>query len=429
MLKKIAFCFFAFWLGACQQILPQGVRSTSSSQGWSYAPFEVDDYALESDSFSSDSFKVAMLLPLSGKASTFGKGLQNAAMMALEDTGNKKLEVRFYDTKSSPDGAIAALSSALSAKAELILGPLMAEEVSAVSRTAKNKNVPVISFSTAPHILGGGVYTLGLLSDEQVDRIISYACSTGRSKIGVVVPDSNAGLNIAKSAVEAAAANGASVTKIGFYQPSTLEFSDLAQKMAQDKNFDTLLIAETGNRLKAISGTFGYYDVAYPDVLFIGTSVWSNTNLNKETTLFNGVYPTISRVHGDYFNKKYKDLFGESPNTLYTYAYDGVALASALSKYKGQNLYAAITNPDGYIGMNGSFRLFEDGTNEHNLDVVEVTSQGLQTVSEAPKKFASRKYKPSVEQTTMPQVFGKSEQEVLSKLFYQPEQGTYFNIF
>ena len=55
--------------------------------------------------------------------------------------------------------------------------------------------------------------------------------------------------------------------------------------MAQDKNFDTLLIAETGNRLKAISGTFGYYDVAYPDVLFIGTSVWSNTNLNKETTL------------------------------------------------------------------------------------------------------------------------------------------------
>ena len=431
MFKKIVFCFFAFLLAACNQIMPQTIWQTPSSStgGWNNIPFEVEDYTLESDSFSSDAFKVAMLLPLSGKASTFGKGLQNAAMMALEDTGNQKLEVRFYDTKSSPDGALAALSSALSADAELILGPLMSEEVSAISYQAKHKNVPVISFSTAPHILGNGIYTLGLLSDEQVDRIVSYAASKGRSKIAVVVPDSNAGLNIAKSALQSAAANNMSVTKIGFYEPSTLEFSELVQKMTAEKDFDVVLIAETGSRLKAISGTFGYYDVSYPNVLFVGTSVWENTNLNKETTLFNGIYPTISRVHGEYFNKKYKDLFGETPNTLYTYAYDSIALASALSKHGSQSLYSAITNPDGYIGINGSFRLFDDGTNEHNLDIVEITPQGLKTVSTAPKTFAARKPRSNVSQINMPQIYGKPLEAVQSKLFYEPVTPSYFNIF
>lgn len=428
MFKKILLCFFAFLLTACEQILPSTVyRPSTQGPRLSYSPFEISDY--QTDSFSSTSFKVAMLLPLSGKASTYGKGLQNAAMMAIEDTNNPNLEVRFYDTKSSPDGAIAALSSAISAKAELILGPLMSDEVSAISGKAQSKNIPVISFSTSPNILGNGIYTLGLLSDEQVERIVSYASSKGRHKMAVIVPDSPAGLNIVKSALNSASNNQISVTKIGFYEPSTLEFSELIQQMAQDIDFDSVLIAETGSRLKAIAGTFGYYDVAYPDVLFLGTCLWENTNLSKETTLFNAVYTSVSRVYSDYFDKKYKDLFGETPNKLYTYAYDSVALASALSKSKSDNLYALITNPDGYIGMNGSFRLFADGTNEHNLDVLQITTNGIKTVNSAPKKFTSPKIKTNTRPLTLPEIYGKSADEVYQKL-YQPQSiSRYWNVF
>lgn len=431
MFKKIALCFFAFILASCNQIMPQRQGYPSSKYGFSLEkmPFEVEDYDIQGEHFSKDSFKVAMLLPLSGKASSFGKGLQNAAMMALEDTNNSKLEVRFYDTKSSPDGAIAALSSALSSKAELVLGPLMSEEVSAISSQARNKGVPIISFSTSPNVLGNGVYTLGLLSNEQIDRILSYAASKNRHKIAVMVPDSVAGLNVAKAALESASRNASNVVKIGFYEPSTLEFSELVQKMVQNKDFDVLLIAETSNRLKAIAGTFGYYDVSYPDVLFVGTSVWENTSLAKETTLFGGIYPTISRVHNDYFVKKYKDLFGESPNTLYSYAYDGIALASALSRNADQSLYRLIENPDGYIGINGSFRFFDDGTNEHNLDVVEVTPSGLKTISRAPKTFSLRHNKENFVSQSMPEIYGKSAEEVRSKLMPARTVPYYFNMF
>ena len=230
--------------------------------------------------------------------------------MALEDTNNPNMQVRFYDTKSSSEGASNAFSDALNNDAQIVFGPLMSEEVSAISYHAKSKGIPVISFSTSANVLGNGIYTLGLLTDEQIKRIVSYIAKQNRSKIAMVVPDSPVGLNLAKTAVQTAANNGISVTKIGFYEPSTLEFSDLVQKMIENQNFDTVLIAETGNRLKAISATFGYFDIAYPDVLFAGTSIWENTNLSKETTLYKAVYPTISRVHNEYFEKKYKDLFG-----------------------------------------------------------------------------------------------------------------------
>lgn len=417
-----------FLLAACTQRLAERTP-VQYTYPEGYAPYDVNISDYEDRGLEKDSFKVAMLLPLSGKASTFGSGMQNAAMMALEDTQNNKLQVRFYDTKSSAQGAVAALETAINNNAELILGPLMFEEVSAVSSMAQNRHLPLISFSTSPQVLGGGVYTLGLLSDEQIRRIISYAAHQGRQKIALVVPDTDAGLNIAKSVYYAANENGMILTKIGFFEPSTLEFSSLVQQMSTTKDFDTILIAETGNRLKAIAGTFGYYDVSYPGVLFIGTSVWENTNLTKETTLYNGVYPVISRVHQDYFNKKYKDLFGENPNPLYAYAYDGVALSSALSTKKGGNLYSTIEDPDGYIGINGVFRLFADGTNEHALDVVEISSGALKVVDSAPKSFGMRPLKTNYVSDFRPEIYGKDSALVYQRLFSQPTSASYFTMF
>ena len=81
MFKKISLAILFFVLAACTQktFERQPVQYTYPSN---YASYDVSDY--EDRGLEKDSFKVAMLLPLSGKASTFGSGLQNAAMMALE---------------------------------------------------------------------------------------------------------------------------------------------------------------------------------------------------------------------------------------------------------------------------------------------------------------------------------------------------------
>lgn len=455
VLKKIsAFLLFILLCGCdalhpSDQILIRG-GARQSSRG-SLSETSVFD--------NEDNFKAAMLLPLSGKASTYGQGLKNAAMMALEDVNNPRLVIHFYDTHSTPQGAAAAAREAIANGNKLILGPLTGEEVTAVSQPAKSENIPVISFSTSPSVLQPGIYTLGLLGNEQIERVISYAAAKGRSRIAVLVPDTPAGLNMAKAAVVSAERNHASVVKIGFYPPSTLDFSEIVKSMtdyssrsaeinkrknlltaqanAGDKaaarqlkkikttftagevDFDAVLIPETGSRLKSAAAMFGYYDVAYPDVLFMGTSVWENTSLNKETTLYNGIYPVISRVHNDYFKGKYQSLFGEMPNPLYSFAYDGVALAGALARKNPDTLHENITESDGYLGINGAFRIFNDGTNQHSLDIVEVTAEGPKVIDSSPKKFGYLPpvYAPSAARNTNLQIYGKDPGYVKAQIF------------
>ncbi len=421
MLKKISIISVALFLFGCAEFTAQK-QHTNITYKRTIDRYEFQDEEYERSQ--KDIFHVAMLLSLSGKASSYGKGMQNAAMMAIEDTNNNNLEIRFYDTKSTPTGAVEAFYQARSNNAQLILGPITAEEVSSIAPLAKRENVPVISFSTSPQVLEEGIYTIGLLSDEQINRIISYASHKDRKRIALIVPDSNAGLNMARSAFEAANQNGMTLVKIGFYEPSTLEFSELIKKMIANKNFDTVLIAETGSRLKAIAATFGYYDTSYPEVLFVGTSIWENTNLSKETTLYHGLYPAISRVHNDYFNQKYKDLFGQTPNNLYAYAYDGVALASALSAKGKDDLNQYITSQDGYIGINGIFRIKRDGTNEHSLDIIEVSADGIQVVETAQKSFQPEIYHMPVYTSQLPEIYGKNAEVVYQKLV--PAKQNYF---
>ena len=245
--------------------------------------------------------------------------MKNAAMMAVGDVNNNHLVVQFYDTKGTTSGARIAAENAINAKSDLIVGPLLGEEVAAISDVAKNENIPVISFSTAPNVLQNGVYTMGLLNEEQIERIIRYAVSQGRLKLAIVLPDSQSGINMFKAAMNAAQLHGATIVKVGFYSPNTMDFTKLVTQMAGDArvsasqrkiksekgeekkedeiaplDFDALLVPEFGNRLKSITSMFSYYDVSAPEVLFLGTSVWGNTNLSKETELYGAVIRGLS---------------------------------------------------------------------------------------------------------------------------------------
>lgn len=136
----------------------------------------------------------------------------------------------------------------------------------------------------------------------------------------------------------------------------------LAAKGTEESvDFDAVLIPESGARLKSAAAMFGYYDVFSPQVKFLGTSVWENTRLNRESTLIGSWYPAMSRTHNAYFNKKYHALFNEYPQSLYAFAYDAVALASALARNNPADIDAAITTGDGFVGISGMFRILPDG--------------------------------------------------------------------
>ena len=166
---------------------------------------------------------------------------------------------------------------------------------------------------------------------------------------------------------------------------------------------------------------FAYNDIMYPDVLFMGTSAWDNTNLSKETILYHGVYPMVSKSYGAYFADKYKKTFAEQPKTIYSFAYDSVLLASILSGKNRDDLNAGITGKSGFIGVNGFFKILPTGQSFHSLEMLEITKDGTRVVSPANKKnadFAAKeidiRYIPY---DNLPKFYGKNSSEVLSWLY------------
>lgn len=401
MLKKINIILLCLLFCNCSFMQKS---DSQSFFGWPYvgrsaAPVKVvesTDYS-HVDLGNAESFRVAMLLPLSGPVSAMGQNMKNAAMMAIGDINNEHLVLQFYDTKGTSSGARVAFENAMNAHSRLILGPLLADEVAAISSEAKARDIPVVSFSTSPAVLQDGIYSLGILNDDQIKNIIRFAAGQGRKRIAAVLPDNQSGLNMFTSLMRAARRNGVQLTKVGFYRPDSMDFTSLVTSMTgsssktseheRDFGFDALLVPESGNRLKSITSMFSYYDVSAPQVLFMGTSVWANTGLSKETELYGAVYPVVPLSRLDHFNQKYAELFASRPNGLSVFAYDAVMMASALSTKNPAYLKEEIVRTAGYNGMSGTFRILPNGLNEHGLDIVRVTSGGEQIVESAQNRF------------------------------------------
>jgi len=435
VIKRFCAIVLCFALAACSTS-KQGVVESRRYEGG-------DEY------FSG--FKAALLLPMTGKASEQGHGLKNAAQIAFADLNNQQLVVDFFDTKSSAQGAREAAIGAITGGAKIIFGPLTAEEVDAVAPIAKSDNVPVVSFSTSPQVLQRGVYSLGLLGDEQIKKIVAYAVAKGKRSFAILVPDNHYGLSLAKAAYDAVKSNNAKLIKIGFYPPDSLDFSHLIAKIsnydervknlylakkevesaaaagdiqAQDKlkkleqldslgtpDIDAIIVPESGIKLKTIASILGYYDVYSSDVLILGTATWDNTNLSRETTLYGALYPALDKQYSAYFSGKYAQLFGQYPETLYTLAYDAMAMASALSEQNYSSINMRLLDESGFSGLNGNIHLLPDGRNRHDLRIFEVTSSLPKDVTTDIPSLSYESF--GFNEVAEPQIFGKDEQEVI----------------
>jgi branched-chain amino acid transport system substrate-binding protein len=135
--------------------------------------------------------KVALILPLTGQGETsrIGTALKQAGELAMFDATDPDIELITKDSRGTSEGAAAAAREALAEGAEIILGPLLAGEVQAVSAVARQHNVPVVAFSTISSVAGPGTYLLSFLPDEEVAQVVRYAADNGGRRIAALVPD------------------------------------------------------------------------------------------------------------------------------------------------------------------------------------------------------------------------------------------------
>ena len=149
--KNIVLFFLCLGLFGCNSSLTDN-RIELSNQRYDIIDFDAINRGMATE----NTLNVGVLLPLTGKASDIGLGMQNAMFMALDDLQNNRMVLKFYDTKSSEEGAAVAADRALEDGVNLILGPLMSSEVSGVAPLALSADVPVVSFTTQKFLVFKG---------------------------------------------------------------------------------------------------------------------------------------------------------------------------------------------------------------------------------------------------------------------------------
>jgi branched-chain amino acid transport system substrate-binding protein len=337
--------------------------------------------------------RVALLLPLSGTSATLGNAMLDAAQMALYDVADEKLELLPHDTQGTPQGAADAARAALAEGVKLIIGPLLASEVEAVKPVAQAAQVPVLAFSTSAALAGDGTYLMGFLPRQEVERVASFAHAKGAQHFAVLAPRTPYGEIAVEALRQATQASGAALDRIDYYDPAVQDLTPVVKRFAATaQNIDALLLPEGGARLKALAPLFPYYDVDPDKVHFLGTGLWDDRSIETEPALNGGWYAAPPPAARADFEKRFKDLYRHAPPRLATLAYDATALAAVLARSENGPDFsaAALTNPSGFAGIDGIFRLRPDGLVQRGLAVLAVHRGGSTVVDPAPDTFQAQ---------------------------------------
>jgi len=159
--------------------------------------------------------------------------MYRAAEMAVFDRNGTDVLLFALDTKGTEDGARSATKAAIKAGADVILGPILANNVKASAREAGRTNTPVIAFSTDQTVAGNGTYLLSFPPEAEVARVVDYVASTGATRFAYLGPDSAYGRRV-KSAYEARVkANYGEITAAESYQGNDITVMQTpAQRLA-----------------------------------------------------------------------------------------------------------------------------------------------------------------------------------------------------
>jgi len=341
----------------------------------------------------SGKMRIALLLPLSGQAAAVGQALQQAAEMALFDTGAKELALAAYDSGETPESAIEAYRKARSDGTALVLGPLFGTSAKALAPLVSQGGANVVSFSNDEQAAQRGVWIMGIAAPPQVRRVVDYAADQGIKRFAVFAPQTSYGQQMARTLESQVPLRGGTVAAVEFYDPNSADLGTPARRLAAAIKGDgklAVLVPVAPPRLSAALSALAAAGIDSKSAQFIGTGVWDVPNIGADAAARGAWYAAPDPARRADFERRFLATYGRPPNRLATLAYDAVALAGNLARLKpgGDFSAEAITNPNGWSGVDGVFRFLPDGRSERALAVIEVQSNRGMVVSPAPSTFA-----------------------------------------
>jgi ABC-type branched-subunit amino acid transport system substrate-binding protein len=475
LMRRIMPVLFAAWLSACgagsdtQSGLSQPYGSAAIAPA-APAPIvkmmRIDKDAYPSPPPRSDKTRIiGLLLPLSDERDTIralAGHLYNGAQLALFDApldiSATNLVISLHDTKGTPAGAQDAAKAAIAAGADVIVGPLFSSSVAAIQPVLAGRDVPGFAFSNDASTAMDGLWLLGFLPEQNIDRIVSEAIAQGLTRFGALVPEGVFGERIGASFAASVDRFGGTIVQSETYPPDAKGMFDPVRGLARfderkaaheaemarlvqealallprrtdpetglditppdeaeavfkllgddapellsayealslvetlgDIPYDAVFMPEGGLALRNLAPLLPYFDIDPRRVKFIGTGLWDDPTLSQEPPLHGGWYAAAPNHNWSGFAARYEKTYEAAPPRLASMAYDAVSLAARLAAFATDAPFrkALLTDPNGFTGIDGIFRLKPGGLNERGLTVQEVTRSQSREISRPPASF------------------------------------------
>lgn len=336
--------------------------------------------------------KVALLVPLSGKHAQLGQAMLNAAQLALFDVGYTNFELMPRDTKGTAEGASFAASDAAQNGAQLILGPVFAEEVRAAKPAARAANLTMIAFSTDWALADDRTFVMGFLPFDQIERIAQYAAAQNLKHIGVISSSSEYGRTVTPAYQTVAARSGIQTPTAVTIQEGANAMASVQQFAKNAQGIDAVFMPLGGTTASSVSGMLLQNGVG-PNVRRLGTGLFDDPSLARRPEMAGAWFAAPAPQSRSNFESRFQQNYGNTPPRIATLSYDATALAATLAQrgYQANGApafdRAAITNPNGFAGLDGIFRFRQNGLAERGLAVLEFRGGQIVTVDPAPGSF------------------------------------------
>jgi branched-chain amino acid transport system substrate-binding protein len=303
----------------------------------------------------------------------------------------------------------------------VILGPLTAEETTAVAAIATPANIPVLAFSSDPSVAAPGVWTLGITPGQQMRRLVAAARDEGRKRIAALLPEGPFGDAMQSALTDAASQAGLDTptiqrgggnaedalkvltnyasrrsemeARIKAMRESTDPASReqaalLAAQPAPPPSFDTLVLGANGDALRKLASLLPEYDVIMPQVRVLGPSFWSTQagHLGRMAGAWYAV-PDPSQRSG--FVAAFQAKYFAPPSQIADIAFDAALIGRSLAQDNDFSLNA-LTKSEGFSGVDGALVLLPDGHVRRALAIFQITpGGGGRMVSPAPGDLSS----------------------------------------
>ncbi len=337
-----------------------------------------------------DNKQVAVILPFSGPFASVGGEMRNAISLAISDRASD-LEIQYFDSLGTSEGALAAGQAARDYGAGLVLGPLVGTNLADV-RQGLGNGPAIVSFSNDITKASPNNFIFNLTPSASTQRILQYAATNGKRNLGILYPNNALGQISATAAAALAPSLGLTIVAslpyaIDAGREGAASRQAAAEQMAAlREEIDGLFLPDRGPRLREIATLAFFYELEPIEEAYLGTHLMDDPTLSSEPALsgahFTGIAETINA-----FSDRYKQEFGTSPQIHSVSAYDAMSMALILAQNDQDLSTQSLTNPRGFVGVLGTYRLLATGQVERLLGVKTIGDEGIEPVELPGRSF------------------------------------------